>query len=169
MLDQILTLVYDSSFATMMRDSLWGYPIAEILHHFGVVILFSTILLVDLRLVGVGVHLPARALSGGFLLRLTWGGFALILLSGLSLFVAYAPDNFESPIIRAKMLLIALAGLNMLFFHFRVYNSIALWDRNITPPTAARISAALSILLWTCTIFAGRLIAYPEIFEKAGG
>ncbi len=163
----LLNWLYNTSYAEMMRDSLWGYPIGETVHLLGITLLFGSILLADLRFIGVGRHIPAGALSAGYLLRATWIGFALIVLSGLSLFAAYAIDTINSPIFLTKMALIAVAGVNMLFFTFRVTSGMHLWDREVTPPTAARVSAALSIGLWTLTIFAGRLIAYPEIFEPA--
>lgn len=163
----LLDWLYNTSYAEMMRDSLWGYPIGETVHLLGITLLFGSILLADLRFIGVGRHIPAGALSAGYLLRATWIGFALIVLSGLSLFAAYAIDTINSPIFIAKIALIAVAGVNMLFFTFRVTSGMHLWDRDVTPPKAARISAGLSIALWTLTIFAGRLIAYPEIFETA--
>ncbi|HOB14483.1 MAG TPA: hypothetical protein PK680_05815 [Novosphingobium sp.] len=163
----LLDWLYNTSYAEMMRDSLWGYPIGETVHLLGITLLFGSILLADLRFIGVGRHIGAGALTSGYLLRVTWIGFALIVLSGLSLFAAYAIDTINSPIFVAKMVLIAVAGVNMLFFTFRVTSGMHLWESDVTPPTAARVSAGLSIALWTLTIFAGRLIAYPEIFETA--
>lgn len=167
MLSPILEWLFATPYAEMMRDSLWGYPIGETIHLFGIALLFGSILLADLRFVGLARHIPAGALTSGFLLRATWVGFALIVLSGLSLFAAYSIDTINNPIFLAKLALIAVAGVNMLFFTFRVSGGMAAWDRDETPPRAARLSAGLSIALWTVTIFAGRLIAYPEIFDPA--
>lgn len=163
----ILDWLYNTTYAGLVRDSMWGYPIAESAHLIGIVIMFSTILLADLRLVGVARQISAQVLTSGFLLRFTWLGFALVLASGMSLFAAYAPDTITYPVFQFKLGLIAMAGLNMAFFTFRISHGMAQWDRDITPPLASRVSAGLSILLWTMTIFAGRLIAYPEIFESA--
>ena len=146
MLTAILDWFTNTAYAEMMRYSLWGYPIGETVHLLGITLLF---------------------VSGGYLLRATWLGFGLIVLSGLSLFSAYAPDTIKSPIFVAKLALIAMAGVNMLFFTFRVSKGMHLWDRDVLPPLSARLSAGLSIVLWTLTIFAGRLIAYPEMFEAA--
>lgn len=167
MLQTILEWVFNTPYAVMMRDSLWGYPIGEAVHLLGITLLFGSILLADLRFVGCARHIPAGGLTNGFLLRATWAGFALIVLSGLSLFAAYSIDTINSAIFLTKLALIAVAGMNMLFFTFRVSKGMSEWDIGTTPPLAARISAAMSITLWTATIFAGRLIAYPEIFEKS--
>jgi len=56
--------------------------------------------------------------------------------------------------------LLVLAGLNIWLFHTRVYPKIAGWDSDGVPPKAARIAGALSLALWTCIIFSGRMIAY---------
>lgn len=167
LLHPLFEALYETRLAEIMRDSLWGYPIGETFHLIGIVLLFGSIVLADLRFVGVGRHIGAHALSAGFLLRATWAGFAMIVLSGISLFAAYAPDTVASPIFLAKMILIAVAGVNMLFFTFRVSTGMAAWDKGVPSPLTARLSAGLSILLWTLTICAGRLIAYPEIFEGA--
>lgn len=162
----ILEWIFNTSYAGVVRDSLWGYAIAESVHLLGITIMFGSILLADLRFVGVGRHMGAHLLTSGFLLRATWAGFIVIVLSGLSLFSAYAPDTITSPIFLAKVALIAAAGVNMLFFTFRVSRGMSQWDVDVTPPPGARLSAGLSITLWTLTILAGRLIAYPEIFER---
>jgi hypothetical protein len=164
MIQTLMRWVHDTQYAVTMRDSLWAYPITEILHLIGVMALFGSILLVDLRFIGVGRKMSASRLSADFLLRVTWAAFALIVMSGLSLFAAYAGDTIRSPIFLTKITLIAAAGLNMGFFTFRVNTDMARWDLGLPSPRAARLSAALSIVLWTLTICAGRLIAYPEMF-----
>jgi hypothetical protein len=167
MIESIMQWAYDTPYAEMMRDSMWGYPIAETVHLIGIMALFGSILLADLRFIGVGRQMSAETLSAGFLLRVTWAAFILIVLSGLSLFAAYAPDSIKSPIFLTKIALIGAAGLNMGFFTFRVTKGMHEWDLGLPSPLAARISAGLSIVLWTLTICAGRLIAYPEMFETA--
>lgn len=164
-MQDFLYAVTETSYAALVRDSLWGYAVAESAHLIGIVIMFGAILLADLRIIGLGGAISMRLLTSGFLLRVTWIGFAIVVLSGLSLFSAYAPDTIMSPVFLAKMALIAAAGANMLLFTFRFSKGMDQWDTAGAVPSAARLSAACSITLWTLTIFAGRLIAYPEMFE----
>lgn len=165
MFENFLTAISESGFASLVRDSLWGYPILETLHTFGIVTMFGSIALVDLRYLGFGRSISAYELGERHLLRFTWIGFALIVVSGLSLFTAYPVENLANIALRLKFMLIALAGLNMAFFNLRVAKGLASLPVGEPTPLAGRISVTLSLCLWMATIACGRLIAYPEIFE----
>lgn len=164
MFESIIAWLQATPFADWIRYSLWGYAIFEVLHHFSIAIFFGSIIIADLRFLGVGKHLPAIDMNENFLIKATWVGFALILLTGPSLFIAYADDNLKNPFFLSKMVLIGLAGINMLFFKFRVSTGMSSWNIDVSPPMAAKISAGLSIFLWSLTVAAGRFIAYPEVF-----
>ena len=58
------------------------------------------------------------------------------------------------------MLLLLLAGLNVWYFHSRVYPTAATWDADHVPPKAARLAGGLSLVLWIAVVFSGRMIAY---------
>ena len=58
------------------------------------------------------------------------------------------------------MLLLALAALNVWYFHARVYPSVVAWDDKGVPPRAARIAGGVSLVLWISIVFSGRMIAY---------
>jgi hypothetical protein len=61
-----------------------------------------------------------------------------------------------------KLLLLLLAGLNPLVFHFTTYRSVASWDDAAEPPPAAQVAGILSLLLWASIIVVGRAIAYYD-------
>lgn len=164
-LQPILQWLWGTRLAELVRDSLWGYPIAESLHLLSITMMFGSIVLADLRFIGMGRSMPASLLCEKYLLRFTWVAFLFVVASGLLLFSAYAPENIGNVAFQLKMIVMALAGLNMMYFTFRVSRGLATWDRDLPPPLSARISAGLSILLWASTICLGRLIATPEIFE----
>jgi hypothetical protein len=134
------------------------------MHLIGIAFLLGSILLVDLRVIGLARWLSVSTLSGKFLLRVTWVGFALLTISGFCLFSAYALDNVENAFFLTKMALIALAGINAALFHVRVYAGILAWDRDTPSPGIARMFTSLSVLLWLLIVACGRLIAYPELF-----
>jgi len=149
----------DTAFGTAVRESLWIYPFFEILHLFGIVLLVGAIAMTDLRLLGLSRRLPIT-LTAKHLLPWVWVGFALVAISGLSLFSGFATDYYVNTAFRIKLVLIAVAGVNAALFHFRVYRDVAAWDMNVPSPAAARAFAVVSIVLWFSVITAGRLIAY---------
>ena len=58
------------------------------------------------------------------------------------------------------MLLLLLAGVNMLTFHFLTYRNIADWDVDRTPPAGARLAGGLSLLFWIGVVIFGRWIGF---------
>jgi hypothetical protein len=58
------------------------------------------------------------------------------------------------------MILMLLAGINVLIFHSRVYPGITTWDSDAKPPGPARIAGAMSFVLWISIVLSGRMIAY---------
>jgi hypothetical protein len=148
-----------SPFGVAMRQWLWLYPSVEIVHLIGIALLVGSIIVLDLRVLGLSRGLPVRRLAA-HVLPWTIGSFALILPSGLMMFVAHATDLMGNPVFALKICLIFAAGINAAVFHAGVYRGAAAWDVDALPPFAARVSAALSLLLWLAVIGCGRLLAY---------
>lgn len=148
-----------SALGVAMRQSYWLYPAVEVVHLAGIALLFGSIAVLDLRLLGLGRAIPARRLAG-HVLPLSAASFALIIPSGLMLFVAHAGDLIGNPVFALKICLILAAGTNAAVFHAAVFRGAGSWDVDAMPPPAARACAALSLLLWVSVIACGRLLAY---------
>jgi hypothetical protein len=152
-----------SSLGRAMREWLWLYPSVEIVHITGIAILFGSIAMLDLRLLGVSRSLPVRSLAR-HVLPWTAASFLLIVPSGLLMFIAHASDFIQSDVFLLKMGLILAAGLNAALFHTITYRTADVWDseemRRLPPPPSARLAGALSLLLWVAVIACGRLLAY---------
>jgi hypothetical protein len=148
-----------SGLGQAMRHSLWAYPVVEIVHIVGLAMLFGSILMLDLRLLGFSRRLPVRTLAG-HVLPWTLASFMLILPSGLAMFAAHASDFVGNPVFVAKMLLIFAAGINAAVLHAGAFRHAAAWDVDARPPGAVRFAGAASLLLWISVIACGRLLAY---------
>lgn len=148
-----------SALGAAMRQWLWLYPIVEIVHLTGIALLVGSIALLDLRLLGLSRDVPVRRLAS-HILPWTAASFVLIVPSGLAMFVAHAGDLIASPVFVLKVSLILAAGTNAAVFHAGAYRGAADWDVHRAPPAAARLAAALSLLLWVSVIACGRLLAY---------
>ena len=152
-----------SGLGVAMRQWLWLYPSVEIVHIAGIGLLFGSIAVLDLRLLGVSRSISARALAR-HVLPWTFGSFALIVPSGFLMFTAHASEFIESEVFVLKMLLILAAAANAGIFHTTVFRSADVWDaeemRKLPPPPSVRAFAAVSLLLWLSVIACGRLLAY---------
>ena len=146
-----------------MRESAWLHPAIATLHMLGVALLFGSVAVFDLRLLGLSRGIPARQLARHVL---PWSGasFLLIVPSGLVLFAANASQLIDSGLFALKLSLIAIGALNAALFHAIVFRTADVWDteemRRLPPPPSARVCAIVSLVVWISVIACGRLLAY---------
>jgi hypothetical protein len=155
----VLQWLESSSLATRIRDGLYLFPLIESTHVIGLALVFGTIAVIDLRLLGVAsTHRSYRRMAGD-ILRWTWGAFALTGATGALMFITNAHVYYHNSFFRAKMLLLVLAGLNMTIFELTTGRSVERWDKT-SVPRAGRAAAALSLAMWIGVIFMGRIIGF---------
>jgi hypothetical protein len=138
----------------------WLFPIIEIIHVMALAIVFGSILMVDLRLLGISSKNSQVSRLSEEMLPWTWSAFAVAVISGTLLFMSKAHIYWGNTQFRWKFVCMFLAGLNMLIFHFGIYRRVGTWDRTLPPPTAARVAGGLSVMLWVAVIFFGRWIGF---------
>jgi hypothetical protein len=159
MIDTMLQGLEDSSWAVAIRQSSWLYPMLEIVHIIGIALLVGPALMFDLRLLGFSKKLPVSALAQ-HLLPWSRRGLLLIVPSGLLLFITNAATLGYNPVFKIKMLLLVVAGLNVLVFHRFTFPSVLAGNENTILTPAAKVTAVISIIAWLAIIACGRLLAY---------
>jgi hypothetical protein len=147
-----------SAFGQAMRDLPWLFPAVKAVHLAGVGLLFGSIAIVDLRLLGFSKKTSIKRLAGR-LLPWTAASFLLIVPSGLAMFAAYASDFIGSPVFALKMGLVFAAGINAAVFHAGAFRAAGNWDVGVQPPPAARAAGAVSLLVWLSVIACGLVLA----------
>jgi hypothetical protein len=163
----LLKRLEDSGVATSLRGSLYYFPFLESVHVMALSVVLGTILVVDLRALGIAsTHRSFTRLSAE-LLRITWGAFALATLSGALMFVTNARVYAHNTAFQMKLVLLALAGINMAVFHLTAGRTVAIWDRDARAPKVGRITAGASLALWLAIILAGRLIGFTTTGAQA--
>lgn len=164
-LHAIALVLGDSGLGDWMRTNVRAMPVVEALHVLAAATVFGTVLVVDLRLLGMPDIKRAVTRISGEMLHFTWAAFALAVITGVMMFAANANTYYGNTAFRIKLLALAAAGLNMAIFHFGAYRSVAGWDRDKPSPHAAKIAAALSILLWVSVIFVARWIGFTKGYD----
>ena len=145
--------------AVAMRQELWLYPAVEIVHIIGFVTLVGSIIVFDLRLLGLSKGLPVRALAR-HVLPWTFGALLLIVPSGLLMFIAHAGDLVGNTAFIIKMSLLFCAGINAALFHAGTFRHAAAWDSGTAVPRTAQLHALISLTIWIGVLACGRLLAY---------
>ena len=143
----------------MMRESLWAFPIVETIHICAFAIVVGSIVVLDLRLIGLSRRVPVSRLAS-HVLPWTIGAFFVAALAGLTMFTAHAADYVTNEVFMLKMGLILAAGVNAALLHVGAMRASGAWDTDFGPPARVRVAAAVSILLWFGVIACGRLLAY---------
>src|SRR6201996_4885107 len=123
-----------------ISGSTWAFPTIETVHVLVLVIVVGSIAIVDLRLLGVASNNRPVSHVSDDVLPITWGAFVVALITGGLLFSSKATHYLANWPFRFKMMLLALAGLNMLLFHFMTYRSVSSWDEQRVTPQAARLA-----------------------------
>jgi hypothetical protein len=162
-LPAFLSAAEHTSLAVAMRGELggeWLFPIVETLHVISLAMVFGSIVMVDLRLIGAASRNSAVSKLSGEVLPYTWGAFICAAVTGTLMFVSKAHVYFYNLQFQLKFLCMFLAGVNMAVFHFGAYRRVLEWDNRHPPPRAARWAGALSIALWIGVIFFGRWIGF---------
>lgn len=128
-----------------------AYPLLEVAHIIGIALVFGTLWIVDLRILGRMQVLPLERLTRA-VLPWTVVGFLIAAATGLFMFAMRASDLVSNAAFLVKMLLLFTAGTNAAILHSRG----PIDERS----GATRLQALLSIVIWVCVIAAGRWIAY---------
>jgi hypothetical protein len=159
-LQELISYFEDSALADNIRENDLLFPLIESVHVVSICLVVGSILVVDLRLLGLASlnRAVSRVTSG--ILPLTWSAFAVAAASGLLLFISNATKYLENGYFVAKIFLICAAGLNMAIFHAISAKDLPRWEHETALPRPARLAGGLSILLWVSVVTCGRWIGF---------
>jgi hypothetical protein len=163
-LQSILEGIQSSPLAAWMRDTNPAMQVVEATHVLAAVLVLGTVLIVDLRLLGLADSGHAATRVSRETLPLTWLAFIVAVVTGALMFTTSAPTYFANTAFQLKALALLAAGLNMAFFQLVTARDMAAWDR-AAPPRAARIAGLASVLLWAAVVLFGRWIGFTKGYD----
>lgn len=138
----------------LLKASFLAYPIVNAIHIAAIGALLTSVLLIDLAVLGKIRSLPREKLAA-LLRRVALTAFALAVLTGVTLFSIQARSYIANPVFLLKLGLILLAGLN-----FAVFVTVDRRNAEASASPALRMLAISSILLWSGVLLAGRFIGF---------
>ena len=122
----------------------------------------SSILLVNLRLIGAhGRKQPVAAVMARYL-PIVWYGLPILLATGTTLIIAEPSRSLQNPVFILKMALVLLAAGMTLAYQIPSRRDDRFWDCSTSRRRLAQLLACLSMPLWAAIVFAGRWIAYVQ-------
>jgi hypothetical protein len=164
-MDPLLLLIQKSHFAFWLSQGI--YPVILTLHSVGLALLVGLLIIIDLRVLGIGRELPIPSLRG--FMKVVWLGFWTNAATGTLLFCITPDKFFHSNLFRFKLSFIA-AGLVL----GALLNSSLLkvgdeYASNADPSARQRTLAILSLACWVSAIVAGRWLAYTTFADVGVG
>jgi hypothetical protein len=145
-----------------IQTTSWIIPTIQIIHILGVAVLFSSAVLVDLRIWRLLERdVPLAQVARRFLPPI-WPVLLILLVTGSLLIVGEPRRSLLNSTFYLKMALLAVAILLTAGLQRSISSSPNSWDKDRGRRLAARFAATASIALWCGILFAGRWIAYTQ-------
>jgi len=147
----------DNSIA--LRESQYVWSLFEVAHVISMCLFAGLIVMMDLRLLGVGNMQTPFSQTQKRLFPWQMFGMTLSAITGFVLVFGDPMRFYANIFFWMKMLIMVIASVNALAFHYITYFSVETWDSKV-PPFGAKLAGALGVVLWAFVIVAGRLIPY---------
>jgi len=146
----------NTSLGEAIRDSRWLFPAIESVHLLALAVIGGAVLLMNLRLLGLGLRRQPAAQLWRDTLAWLVGSLTVMLITGMLLFTSEATKLYYHGAFWVKMISLLLAML----FTFTVMRKVALADPGRIRPLWARTASLISLLLWSTVGVCGRWIGF---------
>ena len=140
----------------MIRNSQYAFPIVEFFHLAALAVIGGAVLVVDMRLLGLGLKKTSVAQLAKDAQPWMTGSLIVMLASGIALYSSEATKCYQSPAFWIKMISLLLA----MIFTYTVRRRTAAADEQGISPFACKSVGVLSIALWFTVAWGGRWIGF---------
>jgi hypothetical protein len=147
---------YQSAIGETIRESIWLFPVIEAFHLIGLGLTVGAVLMVDLRLLGVGLRKQPVAELAAAVEPWLLGSLTLMITSGTLLFLSEAVKCYYSFPFWVKMTSLFL----VLLFTFTVGRRVTRTRLALDRPLLGRVTALVSLTLWFGVAWGGRWIGF---------
>ena len=172
-MDSIIQLINGSFLqngALYLLRNVWGFPpFIQTVHILGITCVMASIVIIDLRILGLAVRSQNLSEMTRRLMPWLWCALASNLVSGGVFVLARPARYFNNPVFGWKFTFMLPAIALTLLFHLLSRRQENYWSLTRQRVIASRLIALASLCLWIMVAMAGRWIAYSEyIYFPAG-
>jgi hypothetical protein len=153
---EFFTWCENTSLGESIRASLWLFPVIESFHLLALAVIGGAVLVVNLRLLGLGFQRQPVAQLWRDTRPWLLGSWAVMLASGMLLFTSEAVKLYYHEAFWVKMTSLLLASL----FTFTIVRRVAEADEARVAPLWRKTAALVSIVLWSAVGVGGRWIGF---------
>jgi hypothetical protein len=143
-----------------IQSTPWIVPTVQTAHILSIAAVLSSVLMIDLRLMGfLGRDQPLARVSQRFR-PVIWWALPVLLATGAVMIIGEPARSLANPVFQLKMALLIAAVIATLSYQVPLGRNPAFWELSAGRRGTAQGIAVLSLLLWAGIVFAGRWIAY---------
>lgn len=144
----------------IIQGHAWVVPTVQTLHILGIAAVLSSVLMINLRLLGVvGRDLTLVSVIGRFA-PVIWWTLPLLLLTGAIMISGEPARSLANYAFQLKMLLLVIIIAIMLLLQTKIRRDVTFWEAPALHRGAAKVIALTSLALWIGIVCSGRWIAY---------
>jgi hypothetical protein len=158
-MDAVLAWIESQPLAMHVGET-WWFPLLESIHVVAATFLVGSILMLDLRLIGLAALGHRVSRLSVEIVPWTLAAALVAVATGIPLFTTRATHYAHNTAFQIKMALLLLALANMLWFHFQTARSLPVWDDAPRPIAGARLAGMCSLLVWIGVMLSGRWIGH---------
>jgi hypothetical protein len=154
------------SVSNFVTEYAYVWPICEVFHFLGLAVLMGIVLVINLRILGIG---SLKHMAYGDLHKLLpWAvaGFTFNAISGMVFFVAQPQTYTLNLSFDLKIIVFVLAGITVLYH--TIFDEPWEITGDADAPLTAKCMAAAQIFLWFGVLYFGRMIPYLTGGARAG-
>jgi len=139
-----------------ISGSIWYFPAIETIHILAMAIMFGGLLVLNLRLLGLGMTKQSLPMLAKTLMPFVNTGVIVMLVTGYAMFASEALKAFSNDGFKFKMASLAL----VLIFQYTIYRSLLKKDDGQRSSVLSGGAALVNFLLWFCVGAGGRAIGF---------
>lgn len=148
--------IENTALGTAIRESIWLFPFIEAGHLLALALMGGAVLIVDLRMMGMGVRRMSASQMARDVHPWLVGSLLGLIATGVLLFVSEATKCYANPAFWVKMGVLVVATV----YTFTIRQRVALAGGVDVDPGRARLVAVVSLFLWSGVGIAGRAIGF---------
>lgn len=160
-MQETLEAIQRSALSAFLTSDRWvtvsSKQVLETLHFIAFAVSIGAIMVISLRLLGLGRSVPIAALHRP-VLRTAWLSFAAVFVTGALQFVPIAAEIFYRPSFRAKIVVLVLALATLVRLQAHLRRDANAWDAGAAIPGGVKATAIVSLALWPTVIVVARLM-----------
>lgn len=154
--------ISNQSLSLWIGTHFWAIPIMQTLHIFAIAASFSSVLMINLRILGVtGLNRTMNQVVHRYLPWIWWS-LAVLIITGIGMIIGEPTRELINPIFWIKMGLVIVAILLSIWFQTKAGRNEAAWNVK-GGAVGLRAGAVGIILLWCAVMAGGRWIAYAPV------